>query len=145
MNILTTSLTVTVSFILGLSAHLVSAEEATLNPVVNEHFITQLGIKADEKLGQQMWQQKFKRKGVSGTGVRSCTDCHGSDLSKAGKHITTGKIIKPMSPTVNSKRLTKVRSIEKWFKRNCKWTLGRECDAQEKANFLYYINSSSSF
>ncbi|MEA3244387.1 MAG: DUF1924 domain-containing protein, partial [Pseudomonadota bacterium] len=35
------------------------------------------------------------------------------------------------------------KKIEKWFKRNCKWTLGRECTAQEKADFLAYIDKPS--
>jgi len=30
---------------------------------------------------------------------------------------------------------------EKWFLRNCKWTMGRTCTAQEKGDFLAYFQS----
>ncbi|MCW8907187.1 MAG: DUF1924 domain-containing protein, partial [Sedimenticola sp.] len=52
-----------------------------------------------------------------------------------------GKAIEPMAPTVNPKRLTEVKQIKKWFVRNCKWTLGRECTAQEKGDFLAYLKN----
>lgn len=50
-----------------------------------------------------------------------------------------------MAPSANPERLTDVRKIEKWFKRNCKWTLGRECSAQEKTDLLLYINNPTNF
>jgi cytochrome c553 len=71
--------------------------------------------------------------------TRSCSDCHGKDLTKAGRHAKTGKRIEPMAPSVNSKRLSDAKKIEKWFKRNCKWTWGRVCTAQEKADLLSYL------
>jgi hypothetical protein len=70
---------------------------------------------------------------------RSCSDCHGSDLSQVGKHAKTGKRIEPMAPSANPQRLTDVAKIEKWFKRNCKWTWGRACTAQEKGDFLIFL------
>ncbi|TBR21868.1 MAG: DUF1924 domain-containing protein, partial [Candidatus Nitrosotenuis sp.] len=30
--------------------------------------------------------------------------------------------------------------VEKWFKRNCKETLERECTPQEKGDFLAYLS-----
>jgi hypothetical protein len=70
---------------------------------------------------------------------RNCQTCHGSDLSKSGKHARTGKVIDPLAPSANNERLTDVKFINKWFKRNCKWVLGRECTAQEKGDFLEYL------
>ncbi|MES9975139.1 DUF1924 domain-containing protein [Candidatus Thiodiazotropha sp. LNASS1] len=70
---------------------------------------------------------------------RSCSDCHGEDLSKAGKHIKTGKRIEPMAPSANAKRLSDPKKINKWFKRNCKWTWGRVCTPQEKGDLLLYL------
>jgi len=72
---------------------------------------------------------------------RSCTTCHGTDLRKAGEHRRTGKPIKPMAPSVNPERFTSAKKIEKWFRRNCKWTLGRECTSQEKGDVLTWLNS----
>ncbi|MDH2915279.1 MAG: DUF1924 domain-containing protein [Gallionella sp.] len=69
----------------------------------------------------------------------ACSTCHGSDFSKAGKHHKTGKTIEPMSMRVNAERFTDEKKIEKWFKRNCKDAWGRECTAQEKADFLAFL------
>ncbi|VAW85954.1 hypothetical protein MNBD_GAMMA17-1087 [hydrothermal vent metagenome] len=90
-----------------------------------------------ENAGEKMWQQPYLNK-KSGK-QRSCQTCHGKDLTRSGKHVRTGKVIDPLSPSTNSERLTKVKFIKKWFKRNCKWTIGRECSAQEKGDFLEYL------
>ena len=87
--------------------------------------------------GEVMWQKKYTD--TKSGKLRSCETCHGNDLSKAGKHAKTGKVIEPMAPSVNAERLTKVKTINKWFKRNCKWTIGRECSDQEKGDFLEYL------
>ncbi len=57
-----------------------------------------------------------------------------------GKHNRTGKMIKPISPTVNPERLTDIKKIKKWLLRNCKWTFGRECTTQEKGNILLWLS-----
>ena len=88
--------------------------------------------------GRQLWNNSFA---VANGDKRSCTSCHTSDPKQAGKHVRTGKRIEPLAPSVNPKRLTQEREIRKWLTRNCKWTLGRECDAQEKGNLLTYLNS----
>lgn len=90
--------------------------------------------------GKKLWEQDFSVGNSPQT--RSCTSCHSRDLTAMGKHLKTGKPIKPMSPGINAERLSDARKIEKWLKRNCKWTLGRECTAQEKANLLAYIDST---
>ena len=87
--------------------------------------------------GLTLWQQAF----VTAGEPRACTRCHTADPRKPGKHATTGKPIEPLAPSVNPKRLTDRREIEKWFTRNCKWTLGRECTAQEKGDLLTFLTS----
>jgi len=94
---------------------------------------------ASAQAGKSFWHQIFTD-AKSGK-QRSCTSCHGKDLSKSGKHAKTGKAIDPMAVSVNSERLTERKKINKWFKRNCKWTLSRECSAQEKANVLAYLKT----
>lgn len=89
--------------------------------------------------GQAMWTEKHAAK--DGGAARSCTSCHGGDLTKSGKHAKTGKVIEPLAPSANPKRFTDIKEIEKWFKRNCTWTLGRECTPQEKGDFLSYLRS----
>ena len=86
--------------------------------------------------GQARWKQTNSG---PGGGERSCSDCHGVGLTQVGKHARTGKRIEPMAPSANPKRLTDMAKIEKWFKRNCKWTLGRACTPQEKGDYLVYL------
>jgi hypothetical protein len=89
--------------------------------------------------GEAMWGRAYTDSKTGET--RRCSSCHGTDLRQAGKHATTGKPIEPMAPSANPSRLTDIAKIEKWFLRNCKWTLGRECSAQEKGDFLAFIKS----
>ncbi len=89
--------------------------------------------------GETLWNKTFID---TKTGKeRNCTTCHATDLTKQGKHARTGKVIEPMAPSVNPKRLTDVKKIKKWFVRNCKWTLGRECTAQEKGDVLAFLKN----
>lgn len=92
---------------------------------------------ADASQGKQLWTRVYT--GEAPYTERSCTRCHGDDLTKDGKHVKTGKLIKPLAPSVNKDSLTDEKKIEKWFMRNCKWTMGRECSAQEKADILNFI------
>jgi hypothetical protein len=89
--------------------------------------------------GQKMWKKSYSNNSMPRQ--RSCASCHTSNLAASGKHIKTRKLIEPLAPSVNSKRLTSTANVEKWFKRNCKWTLGRECNPQEKGDFLLFIQN----
>jgi hypothetical protein len=71
----------------------------------------------------------------------SCSTCHTDNPTAMGKHTVTQKDIEPMAPAVNSARFTDVEKAEKWFKRNCKDTIKRECTAQEKGDVLTYLLS----
>lgn len=88
--------------------------------------------------GKAMWNEPH----ATPKGNVSCASCHGTDLTRSGKHLRTGKLIEPMAPSVNAERLSDPAKIEKWFLRNCKATLGRECTAQEKGDFLSYIQTN---
>lgn len=90
----------------------------------------------DAAAGERLWNRKFTAQGQA----RSCAACHGSDLRQSGKHVRTGKAIEPMAPSVNPQRLSDVRKMEKWLYRNCKWTLGRTCSAQEKGDVLSFLS-----
>ena len=92
------------------------------------------GAAFSEARGLAVWQ-------TPGTQGRTCATCHGEDLRQAGKHATTQKPIEPMAPSANATRYTDAAKVEKWFLRNCKWTWGRECSAQEKGDLLQYLRS----
>ncbi len=91
--------------------------------------------KADPEKGKLDWTRVVVVDGEK----MSCATCHTSDFSKDGKHHVTGKAIGPMSARVNQERYTSMKKMEKWFKRNCMDTWGRECTAQEKTDFLIFM------
>lgn len=74
-------------------------------------------------------------------GEWSCGSCHGTPPTNDGKHASTGKTIAPLAPAFNPKAFSETGRVEKWFRRNCKDVLGRECSAGEKADVLAYLNS----
>jgi hypothetical protein len=57
----------------------------------------------------------------------------------AGRHAATGKDIAPLAPAANPMRFADAQKTEKWFRRNCKDVLGRECSAAEKADVLAWL------
>jgi hypothetical protein len=87
----------------------------------------------DAKRGKQLWYAK--------NGTRSCSGCHGQVPSDTGHHVKTRKAVKPMASSKNPARFTSLKKTEKWFLRNCKWTLGRVCTVQEKADILSWLSS----
>jgi len=70
----------------------------------------------------------------------SCATCHTEDPRRGGL-TPAGKVVEPLAPAVNPARLTDRAEVEKWFRRNCKQVLGRECSAEEKGHFVTYLLS----
>jgi uncharacterized membrane protein len=70
-----------------------------------------------------------------------CTSCHGKSPMTGGRHVSTDKAIEPLAPAANAKRFTDSAKVEKWFRRNCKDVLARECSAAEKADVLAWLIS----
>jgi hypothetical protein len=87
----------------------------------------------DAARGATAWSAKHTDAATGET--RSCTTCHDADPGKGGKHARTGE---PIDPMAGGDALTDEANVEKWFGRNCKWTLGRACTPQEKADFLAF-------
>lgn len=72
-------------------------------------------------------------------GEWACASCHGSPPVAAGKHASTGKPIDALAPAFNPKAFTDSARVDKWFRRNCKDVVQRECSAAEKADVLAYL------
>ncbi len=90
----------------------------------------------------QRGEKIFTSKHIGKKGKKiSCVSCHGNDLRKSGENIFTGKVIEPLSPTANPKRLSKLKDIKKWLRRNFKDVYKREGTAVEKGDVLRYIQS----
>jgi len=73
-----------------------------------------------------------------GSGEKQCASCHTGDPRQAGK-TRVGKRIAPMAPVANPERFTDAKKTEKWFGRNCKDVLERECTPREKASFIAWL------
>lgn len=69
----------------------------------------------------------------------SCASCHGELPVQSGKHAVTGKAIGPLAPAFNPERFVDAEKTEKWFRRNCKDVMGRECTVTEKADVLAWL------
>lgn len=68
----------------------------------------------------------------------ACTTCHGPDPRRAGQ-TRAGKPIEPLAVSVSPQRFTDPEEVAKWFFRNCRSVLGRECSAQEKGDFITFM------
>ena len=71
----------------------------------------------------------------------SCTSCHTNNPTQIGE-TRAGKPIEPMAVSVNPERYQSLKKAEKWFRRNCKSVLGRECTPTEKGDFLSFMKDS---
>ena len=92
----------------------------------------QAGAPANAARGQQFFTAKHGHEW-------SCASCHGDSPTGQGKHASTGKPIAAMAPAFNAERFTDTAKTEKWFRRNCKDVLARECSAAEKADVLAWL------
>lgn len=70
----------------------------------------------------------------------SCTSCHGATPETIGQ-TRAGKPIEAMAVSKSPGRYTDAKKVAKWFFRNCRSVLGRECTAQEKGDYLAFMMS----
>jgi cytochrome c peroxidase len=69
----------------------------------------------------------------------SCASCHTANPKQPGQ-TRIGKRIEPLAPAANPQRFTDAAKVEKWFRRNCQDVLQRECNAQEKGDFIAWLS-----
>lgn len=70
----------------------------------------------------------------------SCASCHTPDPTATGKHAVTGRRLQPLAPSANPARFADAAKTEKWFRRNCRDVLDRECTAAEKADVIAWLD-----
>jgi hypothetical protein len=99
-----------------------------------ERWSAQAGAPGNADRGQRLFTT---RQG----GEWSCSSCHHSPPTTGGKHASTGKPIAPLAPAFNREAFTDTAKVNKWFRRNCKDVLSRECSAAEKADVMAYLLS----
>ncbi|MDR0274349.1 MAG: DUF1924 domain-containing protein [Burkholderiaceae bacterium] len=93
------------------------------------------GFQPSAQRGAQFYTKRF----AVSEKMPACATCHTDDPAQAGKHVVTGKTIKPLAPRAEAARFTDPAKTEKWFGRNCGEVLGRECSAAEKADFIKFL------
>ena len=93
------------------------------------------GFQPSAQRGGEFYSRKF---GVSEK-MPACAACHTEQPAHSGRHAITGKDIKPLAPVANADRFTDPAKVEKWFTRNCKEVVGRECSTAEKADFVAFL------
>jgi len=98
-------------------------------------------VEADFKgFSYQRGKEIFFKKSIGKRGKEiSCASCHTDNLNNIGKNIFTGKKIKPLSQKANKKRLTDIKKVKKWLRRNFKDVFKREGTAKEKGDVLIFI------
>jgi Domain of unknown function (DUF1924) len=106
---------------------------------------------ADTSAAQQLqrWQAEAGAPANAGRGKAffvarhgsdlSCASCHGEVPTADARHASTGKTIAPLAPAFNAERFTDTAKVDKWFRRNCRDVLGRECSAVEKADVMAFL------
>ena len=122
-----------------LFAALCAAALSAASPEVDaylQQLQSQAPLPFDAKRGEAIFTSEHV--GKKGTAM-SCTSCHGTDLSQNGKNANTGKLIEPLAPSANPARLTSIKEVKKWLRRNFNDVYNREGSAQEKGDVLTYI------
>ncbi|MBE0491630.1 MAG: DUF1924 domain-containing protein [Sulfurospirillum sp.] len=72
----------------------------------------------------------------------SCTSCHNANLRDKGENVHTAKMIEPLSPSANPARLTKLKDVQKWLRRNFNDVYNNDGTALQRGDVLYYINAN---
>ena len=110
-----------------------AAQAADTSPLQQlERWSAQAGAPAQAERGRAFFNSRHG-------GEWSCASCHGTPPLRAGQHASTGKPIAPLAPAANTEAFTDTAKVDKWFRRNCKDVLQRECTAVEKADVLAYL------
>ncbi len=92
----------------------------------------QAGFAPSAKRGETFFRQRF----ANNDKMPACTSCHTDSPLNAGQHVVTGKAIRPLAVAANGQRFSDPAKVEKWFGRNCREVIGRDCTPAEKADFV---------
>jgi Domain of unknown function (DUF1924) len=128
LRALRAALTMTLAMLASLPA---SAADTSATQQL-DRWSAQAGAPGDAQTGRNFFASRHG-------GEWSCSSCHGNPPTQAGRHASTGKEIAPLAPAFNPGAFTDSARADKWFRRNCKDVLARECSAAEKADVLAYL------
>lgn len=133
-------ISIVLSMLLGMSVFTAQADVATAQKLADRYAAIAKNINpASTGLSANDGKDFFERKIIIKGKPIACASCHTTNPANTGKHIVTGKPIRPLSPLVDAKRFTSVDKVEKNFTSHCNDIIGRDCTAQEKGNFIAYL------
>ncbi len=124
-----------------MATSLASGEASSPAWATQQDILDSLRAAASSDFSAKRGKELFEAR--SGTGkpdTPSCTTCHGNSPNKTGL-TRAGKEILPMAHSLSPERYSDPKKVEKWFRRNCKGVLGRECTAKEKGDFITFMMS----
>ncbi|GAB6052683.1 DUF1924 domain-containing protein [Magnetospira thiophila] len=121
-------------FILALLTASPALADAGRDSLLNQ-YAQQAGEAFSAARGEALFQAMFN---TGKPDTPSCTTCHTKDPTAVGQ-TRAGKSIDPIALSRTPTRFTDPEKVEKWFGRNCRAVLGRECTATEKGDFLTYM------
>ena len=104
------------------------------------NLLNQYRTEAGEELSAARGKELFEKK----EGEKSCTGCHGKDITKEGKeeYWILSKSIDPMALSANPEGFSDPEEVEKNFNKYCKKVFGKKCTAREKGDILLYFTKS---
>ena len=132
MKMIIPALTVSALLLAAAPVIAASAQEQILN-----HYQQQAGAPFSAARGGALFSATHKG-GKAQT--PSCTTCHSKSPLNTGS-TRVGKPIAPMALSRTPERYSDLKKVKKWFRRNCRSVLGRECSAREKGDFLTFMFS----
>lgn len=145
------TISIIVSALIGLSASSLYADAGTAQQLVDKY--AAMAKAADPAYagpsaadGKSFFTREviqFKGDPANPGKAIACASCHTANPADSGKHLVTGKPIKPLSPVVNAKRFKSIDTVEKRFSKHCNEVVGSDCTAQEKANYIAYLLTES--
>ncbi|MGE5318719.1 MAG: DUF1924 domain-containing protein [Hyphomicrobiaceae bacterium] len=125
--------------LLGMAAAVAGAADSPASLMA--HYAQQAGVPvAALSAARGAALYRTEHPGRNGAAV-SCAACHTANPTQAGR-TRVGKRIEPLAPTANPQRFTDAAKVEKWFRRNCQDVLQRECNAQEKGDFIAWLSQA---
>lgn len=133
-------LNIALAILLGLSAFSAQASVANAEKLASIYTTVAKGTNPDfvpsAEDGKTFFNQKVKAANGKET---ACASCHTANPANSGKHIVTGKSIRPLSPVVNNKRFSDYDKVETQFTKHCNEILGADCKTTDKANYITYL------
>ena len=126
--------------LLSITAFSVHADVDTAKKLADKYALIAKNIDpASKGLSEEDGKNFFNRElTIKGKQV-ACASCHTANPADNGKHMVTGKPIRPLAPAVNEKRFTSIDTVEKNFTKHCNDIITRDCTAQENGNFIAYL------